>query len=61
MQAFNWIFALKTTFNYIQSCKKRRLKQCEIMAAIKNNNLQLKITILIEKVKVNCLYIQPNN
>lgn len=39
----------------------KRQKQLEIIAAIKNNNLQLKSIILVKKVELNCLYIQPIN
>lgn len=44
-QVANQVFTLKNALNYIQNDKAKRLKQLKIIATIKNNNLQMVVTI----------------
>lgn len=47
--AANRLFALKNILNSIQSHKAKRWEELEIIVAIKNNNLQSEVTILVKK------------
>lgn len=58
-QAANWASVLKNTLYCIQIRKAKRLEQLEIIAAIKNNNFLLEAIIIVDNVKLDCLYIQP--
>lgn len=56
IQAANWAFTLKNALNRILNCKRIRLKQVEIITAIKNNNIQIALTITKEKAELDRLY-----
>lgn len=60
-QAANQAFALKTTLGGIQNCKVKMLEQLEILAAIKNNNMQIEATIAKEQAGLDCIYLQSTN
>lgn len=57
-QAANRASALKATLGRIQNSKAKRLEQLKIIAAIKNNNLQMKATIAKKQAELDCIYPQ---
>lgn len=56
-QAANQAFVLKAMLGCIQNRKEKRLKQLEIIAAIKNNNMQIEKTIAKEQAKQDSIYL----